>query len=307
MAYAKLTYTASPAQTDFAINWPWLGHDDVVVHEDGVFFPSGPNYELVSSGTIMRLNTPAVGGEVYTIERETAVNPALPVFQNDTGFPADVLNHLVKRLSYAAEESAYNVDQLELNPIGRNVLLWDSAVERPSWGSAETGPVMGDPGIDASPYHKIVWELSGIRMSNGYGVALGRILLADGTAESGSITFSYTRQDHTSPTLSSYNFFGTFPLFLEDEDGPGAMGRHATIELFTGNANDADRHFTVKSMVTGARSGRNHVGIDGSGSVDGSVDFTQFATHFSLDGTNEVAAQAEWDLTNARVRAWGIT
>lgn len=304
--YAKLSYTAAPAQTDFAINWPFLERQDVVAKDDGVVIPSS-QYTFQSSDTILRLNTPASGGELITIVRETALHPALPVFQNDTGFPADILNRLVKRLSFAAEENAYNVNVLEALPPGRQTLLWDSNVSA-SWGAAEINPIIGEVGMSAAGYAKILIEWQGFILANGPGIVTGTLQVEDGSFVGGfgQAVYSYHR---ASEVKIEANAFGiTVPLGFIIGDAPNSNGMYGEVTVHVGVKNEDDVLWEAVSHHPGSGTGGFMLNtLRVSGMNDGRSSSSENVTHMMIGGLNDSEANIQWDLTSARARIWGIT
>jgi hypothetical protein len=73
MAFARDSYTATAAQTDFTITFPYLSTTHVTVYVDGVLQTegAGDDYTIVSS-TIVRFNSGLVGGEVVLLIRVTS-------------------------------------------------------------------------------------------------------------------------------------------------------------------------------------------------------------------------------------------
>lgn len=110
-AYAPISETAGAAQTDFTITWDYLRDSHLVVTVDAV---ASSAYTLVSAGTILRFNTPMVGGEAVVISRSTPIDSRLVDFVDGAGLSEDDLDEAFNQLYFALEETNHTTGVLDL-------------------------------------------------------------------------------------------------------------------------------------------------------------------------------------------------
>lgn len=73
MAFARDSFTASAAQTDFTISFNYQAETDVLVYEDGVLKTQGAGNDYIfSDSTTIRFNAGLVGGETIVLQRSTS-------------------------------------------------------------------------------------------------------------------------------------------------------------------------------------------------------------------------------------------
>lgn len=76
MAFARDVYTATAAQTDFTISFPYLDSSDVYVYEDGTLKTVTTDYTLPDATTV-RFNSGLAGGETIVVQRKTSQSARL--------------------------------------------------------------------------------------------------------------------------------------------------------------------------------------------------------------------------------------
>lgn len=103
MAFARDVYTASAAQTDFTITYPYEAEADVIVTIDGVLQTAVTDYTFPVS-TTLRLVVAATGGESVVIRRSTSQDTKNVTFVAGV-FTSENLNDSATQLFYMAQES----------------------------------------------------------------------------------------------------------------------------------------------------------------------------------------------------------
>ena len=100
MSLSRVSYVAGAAQTDFTITFDYLAEDYVEVYIDGVLQTVTTHYTFFNATTI-RLVTPAAGGEIVQLKRNTKNDARLVDFQDagnlteaDLDLSADQVFHL---------------------------------------------------------------------------------------------------------------------------------------------------------------------------------------------------------------------
>lgn len=104
MAFARDSYTASAAQTDFTITFPYLDTADVLVYEDGVLQTEGTDYDIVST-TIVRFTAGLAGGEVIVIQRATSQTSRLVDYATASTLTEEDLDNDSLQAFYMAQEA----------------------------------------------------------------------------------------------------------------------------------------------------------------------------------------------------------
>lgn len=106
MAYAYDTYTATPAQTDFTITFPYIEESHVKVYLNGVLQTSGSgnDYTIVTS-TIVRFTTGLSSGDVVEIIRSTSPSARIVDYENASSLTEDDLDNDSKQGFYLAQEA----------------------------------------------------------------------------------------------------------------------------------------------------------------------------------------------------------
>lgn len=106
MAFARDTYTASAAQTDFTISFAYIDENHVEVYEDGVLKTAGAgnDYTIVSS-TIVRFTAGLVGGETIVITRATSQSTRLVDYATASTLTEEDLDNDSLQAFYMAQEA----------------------------------------------------------------------------------------------------------------------------------------------------------------------------------------------------------
>lgn len=105
MSFARDVYTASAAQTDFTISFPYQAAVDVLVYEDGVLQTVGAaNDYILSDATTVQFNAGLVGGETIVILRSTSQTVRTVNYTAGALSEADMDNDSIQAF-YMAQES----------------------------------------------------------------------------------------------------------------------------------------------------------------------------------------------------------
>ena len=106
MAYAYDTYTASVAQTDFTISFPYINESDVTVYKNGVLQTEGAanDYTIVSS-TIVRFNSALAGSEVVELIRSTSRSSRVVDYATASSLTEEDLDNDSLQAFYLAQET----------------------------------------------------------------------------------------------------------------------------------------------------------------------------------------------------------
>lgn len=106
MAYARDTFTASAAQTDFTMTFPYLDTADVLVYVDSVLQTEGASndYTIVST-SIVRFNSGMVGGETVLILRSTSRNTRLVDYTTASTLTEEDMDNDSLQAFYMAQEA----------------------------------------------------------------------------------------------------------------------------------------------------------------------------------------------------------
>lgn len=112
----QVTYTATAAQTDFTIPFPFLRDTDIKVYIQAS--GSGPftqttAFTVPDTGT-MRLNSGASAGDKVRIARSTAVDSPIVDFTDPADLTSDNLDQAVAQPRYKVEELQLAVNSLDL-------------------------------------------------------------------------------------------------------------------------------------------------------------------------------------------------
>lgn len=103
MAFARDSYTASAAQTDFTITFPYIDSTDILVYEDGVLKTVTTDYTLPDSTTV-RFNSGLVGGEIIVVQRSTSQSTRLVTYTAGPLLTPDLNNDSLQAF-YMAQEA----------------------------------------------------------------------------------------------------------------------------------------------------------------------------------------------------------
>ena len=100
MSLSRVSYTAGAAQTDFTITFDYITEAYVEVYIDGVLQTVTSDYSFFTT-SVIRLVTPATGGEIVQLKRNTKNDARLVDFQDagnlteaDLDLSADQVFHL---------------------------------------------------------------------------------------------------------------------------------------------------------------------------------------------------------------------
>lgn len=106
MAFARDVYTASAAQTDFTISFPYVQTSHILVYEDGVLQTEGAgnDYTIVSS-TICRFTAGLVGGEEIVLVRDTSSTVRLVDYATASTLTEEDLDNDSIQAFYMAQEA----------------------------------------------------------------------------------------------------------------------------------------------------------------------------------------------------------
>jgi len=103
MAFARDTYTASAAQTDFTITFSYIDSGDIAVYEDGVLKTVTTDYTLPDATTV-RFNSGLVGGEVILVTRASSQATRLVTYTAGSLLTSDLNNDSLQAF-YMAQEA----------------------------------------------------------------------------------------------------------------------------------------------------------------------------------------------------------
>lgn len=106
MAFARDTFTATPAQTDFTMTFPYLDTSDVLVYVDAVLQTEGAtnDYTIVST-SIVRFNSGLTGGETVLILRSTSRNTRLVDYATASTLTEEDMDNDSLQAFYMAQEA----------------------------------------------------------------------------------------------------------------------------------------------------------------------------------------------------------
>jgi hypothetical protein len=123
MSFARDQYTASAAQTDFTISYPYQAEEDVVVTVDGVLQVQGAGSDYTfSNSTTIQFNSGLVGAENVVLTRSTSQNT------RDVNFTAGPLtetdlDNSALQVFYMAQEA---IDVATLSMLKGSDNKWDA-------------------------------------------------------------------------------------------------------------------------------------------------------------------------------------
>jgi hypothetical protein len=123
MAFARDTYTASAAQTDFTITFPYLAEEDVNVYEDGVLQTEGAanDYTIVTS-TIVRFNSGRTAGVTVVLVRTSSQSVRLVDYTTASTLTEEDLDNDSLQAFYMAQEA---IDSVNTGLNQGNAGKWD--------------------------------------------------------------------------------------------------------------------------------------------------------------------------------------
>jgi hypothetical protein len=101
---SRVTYTAAPAQTAFAITFSSLSTAHFEVYVDDVLKTNPTHYTINSTRTTVTLVAPAVGGETVLIKRATPAAPLVDWVNGSSILESD-LDTLYSQLRFRVEEN----------------------------------------------------------------------------------------------------------------------------------------------------------------------------------------------------------
>jgi hypothetical protein len=131
MAFARDVYTASAAQTDFTITFPYMEEAHVNVTKDGVTVDNDSDadtssFQIVSS-TIVRFGAGLVGGETIVIVRTTSQSARVVDYATASTLTEEDLDNDSLQAFYMAQEA---IDAVT-NAMGLNVSdQWDGQTKK---------------------------------------------------------------------------------------------------------------------------------------------------------------------------------
>ena len=112
MSFARDQYTASAAQTDFTISYPYQAEEDIVVTVDGVTQTQGGGSDYIfSTSTTIQFNSGLTGGEIVILRRSTSQNARDVDFTAGPLTETDLDNSAIQ-MFYMAQEA---IDQANLS------------------------------------------------------------------------------------------------------------------------------------------------------------------------------------------------
>jgi hypothetical protein len=110
MAFARDSYTAGAAQTDYTITFGYLEEDHVTVYEDGVLqTEGGSNDYTIVSGVTVRFNSGHAGGEVILLIRSTSQSSRLVDYANASTITESDLDNDSLQAFYMCQEAIDSV------------------------------------------------------------------------------------------------------------------------------------------------------------------------------------------------------
>lgn len=106
MSYSPVTYTGDGSTTDYAISFPYLTEDEVIVTVDG----SAASFTFLSASVVRLDSAPESGSSIY-IERDTNDDTRDVVWSSATSLTAKQLNTAILQLFYMAQEAKAITDR----------------------------------------------------------------------------------------------------------------------------------------------------------------------------------------------------
>lgn len=104
MAFARDVYTATAAQTDFTISFPYLDSVDVLVYANGTLQTEGTDYNIVST-TICRFVSGRTSGDTIVLQRSTSQTARLVDYATASTLTEEDLDNDSLQAFYMAQES----------------------------------------------------------------------------------------------------------------------------------------------------------------------------------------------------------
>jgi hypothetical protein len=128
MAFARDSYTAAGAQTDYTITFPYISETHVTVYEDGVLQTEGASNDYtIVSGVTVRFTAAHAGGEVILLVRSSSRSARLVDYANASTITEADLDNDSLQAFYMVQE-AIDAAATALG-LGSND-LWDATSKR---------------------------------------------------------------------------------------------------------------------------------------------------------------------------------
>jgi hypothetical protein len=237
MAFARDVYTATAAQTDFTISFPYLDNVDVLVYANGTLQTEGTDYNIVST-TICRFVSGRTSGDTIVLQRSTSQTSRLVDYATASTLTEEDLDNDSIQAFYMAQES---ID------IANTALVLDGSDEWDFQSKQSTNvpsPTSGDSVVNKTYADALV-------------VAAGNVPAPDNPGEDNYFlkasagTWDWFDLFGTANTFSAAQTFSAKPVInadldLNDTDAGAAVGPILTLYRNSASPLAADRLAQIK-------------------------------------------------------------